>query len=161
MPYATRNKPHRDRLLMLQSTCLTLLGQCLGQGCLQDPWSVGLFRVGTQAGTQAGTQKGSQAGTKFYSEKDDAEEEDVAILSKSLTYNFFFQSASSVPHLPKFIQITDPSIYSSCPYQFTTDAFSDLIKQLHLICQWQFMTISERGILKTSLLYIENFTLCF
>ncbi|KAF4089622.1 hypothetical protein AMELA_G00068780 [Ameiurus melas] len=72
----------------------------------------------------------------------DAELQHLESLSQADNNISFLKSAFSIPNLLKFIQIPAPSVHSSCPFQ--TDAVSNLIKQLQLIYQWQFMTISER-----------------
>lgn len=72
-----------------------------------------------------------------------------------------FQSASSVHQLTKFIQIPALSVHPSCPFKPTSDAVSNLIKQLRLICKWRFMTISERGILFDYIFNAENFNFSF
>ncbi|TSO57292.1 Tripartite motif-containing protein 16 [Bagarius yarrelli] len=70
---------------------------------------------------------------------------------------FFLQSASSVHHLSKLIQtdsfsqISASSVHPLGPFKLSTDAVSDLIKQLHLLCQWRFITISERDGIKLTL----------
>ncbi|XP_060785923.1 tripartite motif-containing protein 16-like [Neoarius graeffei] len=73
-----------------------------------------------------------------------AELQHLEQLSQADNDIYFLQSAASIPYLTKFIQIPALSVHPSCPFQLTTDAVSNLIKELHLICQWTFMTISER-----------------
>ncbi|KAF7705846.1 hypothetical protein HF521_019100 [Silurus meridionalis] len=66
-----------------------------------------------------------------------------------------FLQTASIPHLPKSIQIPALVVHPSGPFQLITNDASNLIKQLRLLCQWRFMTISERvkntGIISTPL----------
>ncbi|KAM9500895.1 tripartite motif-containing protein 16-like [Clarias gariepinus] len=74
----------------------------------------------------------------------DAELRQLEQLLKADNGICFLQSASSLPHLTNFTQIPALSVHPSCPFQLARDAVSNLIKQLHVIYQWRFMTISER-----------------
>ncbi|XP_058250630.1 tripartite motif-containing protein 16-like isoform X1 [Hemibagrus wyckioides] len=74
----------------------------------------------------------------------DAELQHLEQLSQAENEVYFLQSASCVRQLSKLIQIPALSVHPSCPFQLSTDAVSNLIKKLHLICQWRFITISER-----------------
>ncbi|KAI4901123.1 hypothetical protein NFI96_023725 [Prochilodus magdalenae] len=53
--------------------------------------------------------------------------------------------ACSISPLPKAIQTPVPLVPPYRSFELTTEAISELLKKLNLICQWSFITISERG----------------
>ncbi|XP_036451887.1 tripartite motif-containing protein 16-like [Colossoma macropomum] len=56
----------------------------------------------------------------------------------------FLESVCSISQLTKAVQIPVLLVHPYCSFEPATDAVSELLKELNLNCQWQFITISER-----------------
>ncbi|XP_062849146.1 tripartite motif-containing protein 16-like [Trichomycterus rosablanca] len=76
--------------------------------------------------------------------KKDAELQHLKRLFQADDNVHFLQNVSLVSHLTKSIQIPALLVQPHSLFQLATKAVSDLIKQLNIICQWRFMTISQR-----------------
>ncbi|XP_072544744.1 tripartite motif-containing protein 16-like [Salminus brasiliensis] len=74
----------------------------------------------------------------------DAELQHLKQLSQEHNNIHFLQSAYSISPLKKIIRPPVLLLHPYCSFQPTTDAISELLKKLNLICQWRFITISER-----------------
>ncbi|KAL6489998.1 hypothetical protein MHYP_G00003430 [Metynnis hypsauchen] len=56
----------------------------------------------------------------------------------------FLENSCSISPLMKLNQIPVLLVHPYCSFEPATDAVSEVTKKLNLICQWQFITISER-----------------